>query len=261
VTIGGKSVKEFPPEVIWHIRGPSWSGDIGLEAVYHAREAIGLALATEETHATLHKNGVRPTGVYSVEGVLNRTQYDDLAKWLKSQFSGDNAGAPMILDRNAKWLSQAITGVDAQHLETRRMQIEEICRALRVMPIMVGHSDKARRTPARSRCSSRTSCIRSRRGTSASSSRSTCTCCRRRTLEAAFTRSSSKRDSCAARFSDRRVPVEAEGRGVHHDNEGREKLDMNPDKDPESDKIQQPANVTGKQPDAGGASAPGNTGA
>ena len=49
----------------------------------------------------------------------------------------------MILDRAAKFLNTQMTGIDAQHLETRRHQIEEICRFFRVMPIMVGHADKA----------------------------------------------------------------------------------------------------------------------
>jgi hypothetical protein len=49
----------------------------------------------------------------------------------------------MVLDRAAKWLSTSMTGVDAQHLETRRLQIEEICRIYNVFPIMVGHGDKS----------------------------------------------------------------------------------------------------------------------
>jgi HK97 family phage portal protein len=48
----------------------------------------------------------------------------------------------MILDRAAKFTSQTMSGVDAQHLETRRFQIEEVCRALRVYPQMIGHADK-----------------------------------------------------------------------------------------------------------------------
>lgn len=48
-----------------------------------------------------------------------------------------------MLDRNAKWLNTSTSGVDAQHVETRRLQVEEICRAYGVFPIMVGHSDKA----------------------------------------------------------------------------------------------------------------------
>jgi len=49
----------------------------------------------------------------------------------------------MVVDRAAKWLPLAMSGVDAQHLETRKHQVEEVCRAMGVMPIMVFSSDKA----------------------------------------------------------------------------------------------------------------------
>lgn len=134
----------FIAENIWHIRGPSWNTWQGLDAVTLAREAISLAMAVETSHGEMHKNGSKTTGTYSVEGPLSPEKYDFLAKWLdKYTMGGDRAGKPMILDMGAKWLNQQMTGVDAQHLETRKHQIEEICRSFRVMPIMVGFSDKA----------------------------------------------------------------------------------------------------------------------
>jgi HK97 family phage portal protein len=138
------SRREMPPSAIWHVRGPSWDGVCGLEVVKLAREAIGLAMATEEAHASLHANGARISGLYSVEGTLSKDQYDGLRKWIEDKYAGAaNAGRIMLLDRAAKFTPQAMTGIDAQHLETRRFQIEEICRAFRVLPIMVGYSDKA----------------------------------------------------------------------------------------------------------------------
>lgn len=127
---------------IWHLRGPSWDGQTGMQIINYAREAIGLAMASEETQANLHKQGVRTTGTYSVEGTLNQQQYSDLKTWISKEFGGSNAG-PMILDRGAKWTPTSMTAVDAQHLETRKHQVEEICRSFRVMPIMAGQSDKA----------------------------------------------------------------------------------------------------------------------
>ena len=56
--------------------------------------------------------------------------------------AADRAGKPMILDNGAKFENTQMSGVDAQHLETRRFQVEEICRAMRVMPIMIGQADK-----------------------------------------------------------------------------------------------------------------------
>lgn len=132
------SMQGFPAETIWHVKGPSWSGWLGLEAVKLAREAIGLAMATEESTGSLHKNSVRPSGMYSVDGTLNKDQYKALSDWVYEQFSGSkNAGKPMILDRAAKWSTTQMTGVDAQSLETRKYQVEEICRFTRVNPIMV----------------------------------------------------------------------------------------------------------------------------
>lgn len=134
---------EIAAEDMWHVRGPSWNSWMGLEAVKLAREAIGLAMATESQHASMHRNGMQTNGAYSVEGTLTSTQYDGLSSWMdRYAQGGDRQGKPMILDRGAKFLQMQMSGVDAQHIETRALQIEEICRAFRVMPIMVGHPDK-----------------------------------------------------------------------------------------------------------------------
>lgn len=133
----------FPAAAIWHLRGRSWNSWDGLETIQLAREALGLALATEESHARLHNKSVRPSGVLSVEGALNDKQFVQWRRWIDSYYSGlANAGKALILDRSAKWQSQQMTGVDAQHLQTRGFQIERICEAFGVLPIMVGYSDK-----------------------------------------------------------------------------------------------------------------------
>jgi HK97 family phage portal protein len=143
VTGSDGQTKEIDPALIWHVRGPSWDGFMGLDTLKIAREALGLSIAMEDSHASLHANGVRPSGTYSVEGTLNKEQHEKFAAWLKKQAAA-GTGTPMILDRNAKWLSQAMTGVDAQHKETRDHQVEEVCRFFGVLPIMIGHSgDKA----------------------------------------------------------------------------------------------------------------------
>jgi HK97 family phage portal protein len=91
--------KELPAESIWHVRGPSWNGWQGMEWLSTARDVLGLTMSVEESQAALHKNGVRTTGIYSVEGKLNAEQYTKLLKWLKDAMGGSaNAGTPMILD-------------------------------------------------------------------------------------------------------------------------------------------------------------------
>lgn len=139
----GKEQK-FPAEAIWHLRGPSWNSWMGMDAIRLARNAIGLSIALEETQADFHKNGAKVGGLLSVKDSLGPEKYDFLAKWLDQyEIGGARHGKPMILDLDAKFTSMGMSGVDAQHLETRKHQVEEICRAMNVMPIMVGYSDKA----------------------------------------------------------------------------------------------------------------------
>lgn len=138
------SLRVLGSDDVWRIPGPSWTGTQALSLLNLAREAIGLAMATEETQAKLHANGVKTSGAYSVDGTLTTTQYKDIKEWLAKEFGGAaNSGIPLILDRGAKWNPVNMTGVDAQHLETRLFQVKEVCRTVRVLPIMVMENDKA----------------------------------------------------------------------------------------------------------------------
>jgi HK97 family phage portal protein len=139
--ITGQS-QDFPASAIWHVKGPSWNGVDGLKPLQLAREAIGLAMATEEAHALMHANGAQATGIYSVDDKLLPDQFLALRNWVEKNMTGDARFRPMILDRGAKFMPTSMTGVDAQHLETRKHQIEEICRAFKCFPQMIGHTDK-----------------------------------------------------------------------------------------------------------------------
>lgn len=144
ITAPSGKTMTVPQEAIWHWRGPSWDAVSGLDVVKIAREAIGLAMSAEESQARMQKNGAAISGTYSVEGTLSAEQYKAMRAWLEKEFDGAaNMGKTKLLDRNAKFHPQSMTGIDAQLLETRKHQIEEICRAFRVMPIMAGYSDKA----------------------------------------------------------------------------------------------------------------------
>lgn len=134
--------RALPADMIWHIRGPSWDTWRGMDAVKNAREAIGLAIATENTQGELHANGMQLAGVVSTEQTITGDKYKELQGWIAAQVGGTNKHKPLILDKGLTFSPRSMTGVDAQHLETRKFQIEEICRAFKVFPQMVGHSDK-----------------------------------------------------------------------------------------------------------------------
>lgn len=133
----------IPAAAIWHVRGPSWNAWYGMDSVKLARNAIGLSLALEDAHSSMHRNGARTSGLLSVKDPLSPEQYAFLAGWLdKYEIGGERYQKAMLLDRGAEFTPFSMSGVDTQHLETRKFQIEELCRFWRVMPIMVGFSDK-----------------------------------------------------------------------------------------------------------------------
>ncbi|QTL01920.1 phage portal protein [Aquabacter sp. L1I39] len=136
-------VQEFPPDSIWHLRGPSWNSWQGLDILQKARDAIGLAIALEQGQSDFQKNGAKTSGMYSVKEKLSPEKYALLRKWFDEEIAKGDAYRPLILDQDAHYTPFTMSGVDAQLLETRRHQVEEICRVFRVMPIMIGQSDKA----------------------------------------------------------------------------------------------------------------------
>jgi HK97 family phage portal protein len=131
-------------EQVHVIHGLSWDGLGALEVVHQGSEAIGLAMATEETQARLHGQGARPGGIISTEKTLTEPQVNRIKAQFADNYSGlENAFRTLLLDNGMEFKPWAMTGVDAQHLETRRHQVEEVCRFFRVFPSMIGYSDKA----------------------------------------------------------------------------------------------------------------------
>jgi HK97 family phage portal protein len=143
ITLLSGETFDLPRSEVLHIRGLSWDSYVGLQSIQLAREAIGLAISSEETQAKLHGNGARPGGILTTDSTLKKPAKDELRKeWQEKFGTSANAFGTAVLDSGFKFQSLAMTGVDAQHLETRKHQIEEICRAFMVHPQMVFHSDK-----------------------------------------------------------------------------------------------------------------------
>jgi HK97 family phage portal protein len=139
--ITGKTgeVQIFRSDSIWHLRGPSWNSYLGLDATRLARNAIGLSMAIEQAQAEFHKNGARTSGLLSVKETLSPEKFGFLAAWLDKHLpGGERFQKPLVLDQEGKYTPFNMSGVDAQTVETRKLQVEEICRQFRVMPIMVG---------------------------------------------------------------------------------------------------------------------------
>jgi HK97 family phage portal protein len=143
VTYLDKTFGIFPLSQVFYLRGPSLDGYQGLSAVRAAREAIGLSMALEAQQAKLAGAGGKPSGVLAFPNKLSPDAKENLRATWQARFGTNGEGGVAIVDSDAKFHSMTMTSVDAQYIETRRMQIEEIGRAFRVQPIMLMQADKA----------------------------------------------------------------------------------------------------------------------
>lgn len=144
VTFPDGSTDVLGQDDIWHVRTLTFDGLVGLNPIAYAREAISLGMATEEHGARLFSNGAVTSGVLRTEQSLTDAAYDRLKKDFEDSHLGlSNAHRPMILEMGLDWKSMALNAEDSQFLETRKFQLEEICRLFRVPMHMVQNTDRA----------------------------------------------------------------------------------------------------------------------
>jgi HK97 family phage portal protein len=135
-------VYTYRPDQIFHVKGLSYDGLKGISPIAQAREAIGLALATEEYGAKFFGNGARPGGVLEHPGILKDPE-KLRESWNKVYQGAKNSHKVAVLEEGMKYHSIGIAPEDAQFLETRKYQVNEICRIFRVPPHLVGDLERA----------------------------------------------------------------------------------------------------------------------
>ena len=129
-------------EDVLHIPGLGFDGLVGYSPIAMAKTAIGIAIATEEYGATFFQNGARPAGVLEHPGVVKDPE--KLRESWHSVYGGTkNVGKIALLEEGVKYQQIAIPPEEAQFLQTRKFQIDEIARLYRVPPHMVGDLEKS----------------------------------------------------------------------------------------------------------------------
>ncbi|WP_374349173.1 phage portal protein [Chitinimonas sp.] len=130
----------FAREEVWHLRGLSSDGIVGLSPMDIAREAVGLGLSAQSYGARFFQNDAKPTGGW-IE--FNGTFKDKTSRemfresWQDAQ-AAMNRGRMAVLEHGMKYHEVGVTNDDAQFLETRKFQTEEIARIFRVPPHLIG---------------------------------------------------------------------------------------------------------------------------
>ena len=135
------AVKLRPSDVL-HIPGLGFDGLVGYSPIAMAKNAIGMAIACEEYGAKFFANGAAPGGVLEHPGTIKDPQR--VRESWQSTFGGSgNANKIAVLEEGMKYTPIGISPEQAQFLETRKFQINEIARIFRVPPHMVGDLEKS----------------------------------------------------------------------------------------------------------------------
>lgn len=140
-TMKGATVSLSPYEVL-HIAGLGFDGLVGYSPIAMAKNAIGLAIAAEEYGSKFYANGASPSGVLEHPGTLkDPSKVRD--SWNAAFAGSGNSHRVAVLEEGLKYTPISISPNEAQFLETRKFQIDEIARIFRVPPHMVGDLEKS----------------------------------------------------------------------------------------------------------------------
>lgn len=143
-TVNFKNKTEvYSQEDMFHIRGMTLNGVLGLSPISYARESIGLAVATEAHGSRLFKNGARPGGILSHPAKLSPEAATRLKASWQNATGGENQHGTAILEEGMKWNPMGLSNEDSQFLETRKFQVEEIARIFRVPLHMIQSTEKS----------------------------------------------------------------------------------------------------------------------
>ena len=130
------------PEDVLHIPGLGFDGIMGYSPIALEKNAIGLGIASEEYGSKFFSNGARPSGILTHPNTVKNPKA--LRESWNSAYGGSsNSNRVAILEEGMKFEPIAIPNNEAQFLETRKFQVDEICRIFRVPPHLVGNLEHA----------------------------------------------------------------------------------------------------------------------
>lgn len=134
-----KRVRDIPESRMWHTPAFTLDGITGLSAIQYGANVFGGAMAADEASAQTFTNGMKSSGLVTMDAVLKPDQREDVRKHVKRVSDG---GGIMVLEKGSKFEQLSINPQDAELLATRSYNVEEICRWFRLDPSLVGHGGK-----------------------------------------------------------------------------------------------------------------------
>ncbi|MBM06662.1 MAG: phage portal protein [Oceanibulbus sp.] len=132
--------RRLRPDEVFHLRGFGAGDGLGLSAIKYGVNSFGAALAADEAAGSVFGGGLMASGILKSEQTLTPDQRKALGGILDQYTGSRRAGKIMTLEAGLEFQPLQINAEDAQLLETRRFQVEDVCRWFGVPPIIIGHA-------------------------------------------------------------------------------------------------------------------------
>lgn len=132
----------FREKDVFHLKGFSFDGKVGLSALEYARQSFGNALAVNESTGRVFSNGLQASGLITAEEELTDEQVRQVHERLV-EHKVNNRGGTVVLPAKLRYAALSMNPEDAQMLETRAFTVEEVCRWFGVPPVLIGHMTKS----------------------------------------------------------------------------------------------------------------------
>jgi HK97 family phage portal protein len=144
VTMSDGTKRTLSRGQVWHIRGLSSDGVVGLNPIEVATDVLGLGVAAQTYGARFFANDAKPGGWIELPGKFadNAARDSFKGQWKAAQ-SGSNRGATAVLENGMKYNELTLNNSDAQFLESRKFSRSEIASLFRVPPHLIGDLEKA----------------------------------------------------------------------------------------------------------------------
>jgi len=140
----GIAEKKLTRDQVFHVAGPSFDGIVGLSPIEYMSGAIRLGLSYEKFGVNFYKNGANAGGVIRHPTSLSYEAFQRLRNEFQKSYQGlANTGKPIILEDGAEYQQLTIKPADAQLIENKRFQLEDIARIYRVPLHLIQNLDRA----------------------------------------------------------------------------------------------------------------------
>jgi HK97 family phage portal protein len=139
----GATKELYNADDMLHIKGFGIDGLTGASPVLFGRQTIGRSIATDQASGNVFRSGMSASGFISYDKALTPAIREEVRASVEKFTGSANAGKTMVLENGMTYKGMSMNPDDAQLLETRVFNVEEVCRWFGVPPVLIGQVAKS----------------------------------------------------------------------------------------------------------------------